>query len=219
MTGPNPFSFRRSDLQFVMGSRQAIVKPTLVKAGAEAVVDEARFRMTELVHRLQRHEIDIDVFYLETKRQVKLLHTAQAALARGGWDQMRPADYARVADEVGRQFGFLRERVEVAAKGAYGPDYTRRGFEAHIGQYADAGRSTYENTRLQVLKEGGAVEAQRIRAATDGCEDCIAWADLGWIPIEDMESNYPIGSGACRNNCHCVIVTRRDTSREFVSLQ
>jgi hypothetical protein len=213
----NPFKWLRTALTFVIAPRQTPVAPEYIKAGAEAVVDEARFRFAELGLRLQRKELLLAEFDIEGRRLIKVIHTANAALARGGWAQMRPADYERAAELVARQYGFWQERMQVAAKGLYGPEFNRKGFLGIVGQYADAGRATYENTRLQVMKEGGAVEARRVLAAADHCADCVAWAALDWIPIEDMESEYPIGSGECRHNCRCVIVTRK-VRTEFVSL-
>lgn len=213
-----PFSWLRSAGEYIFTDSKTIVKPKLVKAAAESVVDETKFRMAEMVLRLQRHEIELAELYLEGRRHIKTLTIAEAALARGGWDQMRPADYAKAAEVVAKQWGYWNERMEVAERGVYGPDFNRRGFSSVVGQYAEAGRSTYENTRLQVRKEGGAVEARRILGAADHCPSCEEWAALGWIPVDEMESEYPIGAGECRHYCRCVIVTRRDTS-EFVSLE
>jgi hypothetical protein len=217
MTSPNPFSWLRTERTFVTGRNQQPVRPAFIKAGAEAVVDETRLKIFALAQGLQAKQLTLSEFDLQGKRLIKSLHTANAALARGGWSQMRPADYEKVADTVATQYEFWQQRMKDAERGLYGKNFERRSFLAHVYQYADAGRSTYENTRLQVMKEGGAIEARRIRGATDGCPSCVEWAALGWVPIDEMESEYPIGSGECRNNCHCVIVTRREQS-EFVSL-
>src|SRR5690606_21626329 len=108
-------------------------------------------------------------------------------------------------------FPGLRKFAEDVRNRRYGddPEDLRRGFLSRSNSYSDAGRSTFQNEQILYREEGGHDQAKRILADVEHCPDCIAWAALGWIPIQEMYEKYPIGRSACNNYCYCSIITRK----------
>ena len=195
----------------------ADIEAVRVKGASDALAREADSNIRLVADRLQRGEIDAAEFYASMQREVKMLHMSQAALARGGVDAMRPADWKRVENIVAEQFGGvegkfpgLRAFAKDVSRGRYGnAGELQEQVLDRAGMYADAGRGTFENERLAARMELYPLEAKRVRGALDGCRDCVAWAGLGWIEAHRMQNDYPICASVCGARCHCVIVTRR----------
>lgn len=200
---PNPFRWMRTALQFVRNGR--VVPQSVVKAGAEAVVTQSRFGIMDAALKVQQGG-DVGAFYAALKEQVKLAHMANAALARGGFDNMTPRDWQRVTDKVASEFEFARGFVEDVARGRYGKPggELSQGVLSRATQYAEASRSTYENEYREANKEAGRTQAMRVLAAADHCPGCVAAAGE-WMDIDDV---LPIGDAECRHNCHCTLIFR-----------
>lgn len=187
-----------------------------VKGASDAVSREAAANIRVLGDRLQGDIITLQEWYDSMKREVKILHMAEAALARGGIDQMTLADWERVEGIIAGQYngvpgefpGLRAFGIDIQ-KGRYGKTRLNEAFNRRASMYSNAGRATFENERLTAMVASLTREAKRVLAAADHCEDCVRWAALGWIPANEMLEKYPIASSVCGANCFCAIVTRR----------
>jgi hypothetical protein len=194
------FQWVRAQLVFVFKGRQ--VPQVLVKAGAEASVVASRAAINQAALAVQQGG-DVGAFYVALKEQIKLAHMANAALARGGWDNMRPQDWQRVESLVAEQFDYARGFAQDIARGRYGRGGDlSSGVLSRAAQYSDAARATYENERTQAHKESGATHATRIAAATDHCPTCQAENGVKRL----IDEVVAIGDSECLGNCHCVII-------------
>lgn len=206
----------RSTLRWVRGKFEFTadgqpVPPSIVKGAAEVAVVNYRAEMQRLGEGLSDRN-NVLSWYQAMRQQIKGLVISEGALARGGWEQMRPADYRALEPIVEREFTYLRAFAEDVVSGKYGPIPSQNNrFLQRVAQYANAGRSTYENERVKAQSEnlGGDTESKRLLGGSAHCDDCLSWAGLGWIPTERMLRDYPVGASKCRSACHCVIITRR----------
>jgi hypothetical protein len=184
-----------------------------VKAGAEAAVQQARADLAVLADRAQRGQITGEVWYRGAQDAIKRLHYANAALARGGWAQMRPQDVraveATIEEELTRLRRFARN-IDLGLIRVNSPGFLHRN-----QQYADAARATYENTRLDDNAEKrGHNEFKRVLGAADHCRTdavkgrigCLEAAAMGWVPADKF---ILIGGCTCWGGCHCVALSRR----------
>lgn len=204
----NVFQWSRALLSYVVNSSP--VARVLPKAGANAVVANSAFAIQDATLRLQQGALDLDEWTAIMRRSITNQEVAVEALARGGWSQVRPSDYVRASQRVEAQFGFLRGMQERIVAGYYGPTLEANGILNHASQYSGVARASYENVLMQVGKESGHDGAERVKGANDHCDDCVEWAALGRIPLDEMMDNYPIGASVCGGRCHCIIVTGRD---------
>lgn len=199
----NALAWSRARLAFLINGRAA--PPAVSKAAAELVIQNAGADVARLSEALQNGELTLAEWERGMREAVKRMHGANAALARGGWGQMRPADWERVGEKVKFHLEYLRGMAVRVQKGVYGPAAQSPAFNAHAQQYVNAARATYENERLAVHREGGFTEARRVLAASHHCRTCEEAAAEGWVPIGEV---LPIGDAECRANCQCVIIYR-----------
>jgi hypothetical protein len=215
------FTYNRQELRYLVNGRA--VPPAIAKAGAEAVVTQARFAISDLTIKLQQGLIGADEWYAGMKEATKLAHMAQAALARGGFDNMSPADWRKVEGKIYNQWAGvpgkypgLRRFAEDVERGRYGRAVAATGstpaqqmsgtLPQRAGMYAESTRGTYENTRTEMHQERGFRYATRIKAAVDSCPTCIEEADKK-VPIDEV---VPISDSECGSRCNCVIIYDRD---------
>jgi hypothetical protein len=206
-TKASRFDYNRATLEYLSNSTP--VDRAVVKAAADAASKEARFRIMDAALRLQQGTLDVAGWATEHNNAVKLLTGAESALARGGLNEMTVADWQSAAQKAFNEFGYGRAFAEDAARGRYGVpgDSMGNAVLQRAGYFANTGRATYENTQVENAKDRlGHDKARRIKGEADSCPDCIDWELLGWIDIDEMLSDYPIGASVCRD-CHCIIIT------------
>ena len=182
----------------------AVASAAAVQAAAQAAVQTAQGTISSLSLQFQQGAINYQAWYSGMQIEIANMAAAQTALAHGGFASMDAAAWQRAVDVANNQLAYFDNfAAQVVPPAPFGQRELNR-----AAMYADAGRATYENERMTTQKGMGATEAQRVLGASDSCPDCIAWEALGWIPIEDMESDYPIGASVCLVNCFCSIVVR-----------
>lgn len=235
MTQNNPFTYSRADLAYLLNGKP--VSAAYTKGSCEAAIQHVRFLISDVSLKLQQGSIDIATWYAAMKEHTKMLHMAEAALARGGWDNMSQADWRKVEQKIFNQwagvgeppfkgrgeFPGLRRFAEDVERGRYGTvaqavtdatgkiitparvlngQVTRR-----AGQYADSGKATYENTRLEVSAESGHDWGMRIAGNNDHCFTCQNENGVK-RPINEV---VLIGDSECGGSkCNCILVTGRD---------
>jgi hypothetical protein len=198
------FRFDRATLKFV--TARGVVADSVVKAAAESAVAAANFNIFDAAARLQSGKLDVASWFAEHNRAVKLLNGAESVLGRGGLGEAVRADWEAASTRVANQFGYSRAFAEDVASGLYGkPGEMSDAVLRRAGMYADAGRATYENTRVDNAKSRlGHNKARRILGDVDHCDGCVAAAEEGWVDIDDV---LPIGDADCLSRCHCIIIT------------
>lgn len=202
-----------------------VLADVVTKAAAESVTaNMKRGEISRLIQQLAAKTITTDEFYAGMKETVKNGQMAAMAVARGGWGEVRPADWGRLEPSIFEQyngndkFPGLRKFAEDIKSGRYGTDQLMQGAWSRAAAYAESPRQVYENEHVLARQEAGHEEAIRLLAAVDHCADCLEWAAMGWIPIDEMLGSYAIGVAACGSRDHCRIATRRVGGREAESV-
>lgn len=137
-------------------------------------------------------------------REIKILHTAEAAAARGGWAQMSQSDWGYVGSLVKKQYAYLDR---FAAQIESGEQALNGRFNVRAGMYGKAGNGTYEEMRRRWQRMDNAMtEERRVKTASESCPGCIEQAAVGWAMIGTLD---PIGAEECRTNCQCYFEYRR----------
>jgi hypothetical protein len=160
-------------------------------------ITRSRNELVSLATQLQNGEINLQEWRLASIQELKVLHVANAAAAKGGWAQMTQADY-------GRAGGKLRSQIEyfdhMAAQVQYGTQKMDGRFMQRVQMYANAGYGTYSQTERESMVDQGMTEERRVRNAAESCDDCIEYANLGWQPIGTLPR---IGDSQCLTHCAC----------------
>jgi hypothetical protein len=163
-------------------------------------IDATSERLQSLAAQLREGRISIDYWANAMAVELKHLHLANLAAAKGGVKNLTQADYGRVGRILRKQYEYLnRFATLVSSNPAYvqTPEFMRR-----VGFYAQAARTTYEVVRHKEEIARGAKWARRVLHSAEHCMGCVAAAAQGWIPVEQM---VPIGGFECNVHCHCTI--------------
>lgn len=158
-----------------------------------SVVDESGQAMREFGRLAARGEISPREFYEAMQLTVRQAYNASAALGKGGWAQMTPADWGRNGYNLRLEYERLREFARALEAG----ELTEKEAGARAKLYADSAFSRYWQIRQENERNAGAQEG-RIRTAGDDrvCARCLAEAAKGWQPIDEMA--MPTIHAGCR---------------------
>jgi hypothetical protein len=173
-----------------------------VRAALDRTLDTAEKRMAAVTEQLRQGSIALPDWQLQMAREVKSVHLASAALAKGGWAQMAPADYGRAGQLIRRQYAFLRNFAQQVANGEQRLDGT---LARRAGMYVAAGRGTFHQVERREMEQRGMTEERNLRHAGDSCQGCLTETARGWVGIGEL---VPVGSRTCRTACRCSVEFR-----------
>lgn len=141
-------------------------------------------------------------------RQIKALHLANTAAARGGFHNLDSADYGRAGAAVREQYKALSAFAkEVAADprlitGTPG----RMDFERRAGMYAQAGRGTYHKAlHAEQVSVGNQTMRNVLEPGAKHCTgkgSCIEMDELGTISVNNKKFLFPTFR-TCTTECKC----------------
>lgn len=131
-------------------------------------------------------------FYEAMQQEIKLLTNSNAALAKGGWAQMTPADWGRNGYQLRQEYANLRQFAQEIADGTL----SGAQIEARAKLYANTTYARYWEIRTEQETAAGKQEERLVTSKDDRvCEECLAQEAMGWQPIGSY--NPPIHAG-CR---------------------
>lgn len=166
-------------------------------ADLERVTAGAQSEILSISRQLQSGEISLAQWQIGMRDQMKVLHTTQGAIAKGGWAQMSQSDWGAVGQISREQYAFLqRFAIQIET----GEQPLNGAFLRRAQMYAQAGRGTFWQMKRREAIGGGLTEERRIRHAADSCPTCIEQSALGWQPVGTLAR---IGQSECRTNCKC----------------
>lgn len=162
-------------------------------------IEAHRAGLQRLTRALSDGRIDLATWQRGMAAELKSLHLQQAALAKGGWQNITPADKRRVTLLLKEQYRFLDgfARDIAAGKLSAGQMLWRAGL------YADAGRQSYWKAAGDAAKKRGLTQERRIAVGDAGtCTPCAQLAAKGWRKINTLPAP---GGPPCDgiNHCRC----------------
>ncbi len=208
MTAPTPrqrFHWDARSRQYVDTRTGRFVSRATIRRVLDLALEREATGARSLALQYRAGAITLDQWRLSMRAVVKNTHLYSAALAKGGWARLTPADYGRVGQAVRFHYAHLdRFRADLEAGLPLDGRYLRR-----AESYAHGGRSLYEAIHRLDLSAAGAVEERNIldqRIADERhCVECPTLSELGWVPIGTL----PVpGKRECRSWCYCRIEYR-----------
>jgi hypothetical protein len=162
--------------------RGRFVPRSSVREALDGVIDAAISDAEDAARALQSGEISLIEWQLRVERATKRSVTAGTALATGGWAQTDSADWAAAGRRIRDQYGYLDSFAREIARGDQPLDGQ---FVQRTRQYANAGTLAYEATNHAIQSEAFS-EHRRVLRPAEHCPDCVRYAEMGWIPIEEF---------------------------------
>lgn len=175
-----------------------------IRNALENLIDQSGLNMNALTQSLQDGKISLADWQTGMMREIKLTHTASAALANGGWRQMTQADWGATGQLIREQYDYLRNFAKEIADGTQPLDGRML---VRADMYADASNGTFwEIDKRSHLQDGYDIGRRVLESGADHCDDCLEYASEGWMPIEEIPE---IGNSQCLTRCRCEIEYRR----------
>lgn len=132
-------------------------------------------------------------------RHVKRLHTAQLALAHGGWQQLKEEHYRELEQVLRFQLHRLNAFGQDLSIGRLAPGGLNA--VARMTLYGKAGWATFqEGVLTEAIAMGMMEEENVINPMAEHCYECEDESSRGWVPIGTL---IRVGARKCRVNCRC----------------
>lgn len=176
-----------------------------VRQALDGAIDKSALGIRSLSEQLRAGTISLPDWQRAMVAEVKSAHLAAAALAKGGWNQMAPADWLRAASRLKAEYAYLARFGEQVASGKQRLDGT---LTRRATMYVESARMAYHAEEQREQRNRGAVEERSVLNPADHCTgpgSCVEEAAKGWQPLGEM---LPIGRRLCRSKCKCGVIYR-----------
>ena len=147
--------------------------------------------------------------WLIRMRDILVAASAAGALLMLGRNQFDEDDEDSWVSEINLQYGYLVRFFDEVREGR---QILNQGAIARSDLYARALWSTSWRVltaawATNAALNGKKLQVLRVRAISDSCPDCVAWAADGWVDY-DSEDFHPIGTSVCGARCLCSLEFR-----------
>lgn len=206
------FVFRESDGTYrTLEGR--IVPSHVIRLAADEGIQSSRTYVETLTRQLRDGDIPLSRWQQEMMQEIKDAHLNMASIAKGGYQQMGPADFERVQQTVRQEYEYLRNFAQQISEGEVALDGRA---VSRAGMYVDASRQTHHRVERLEMQKRGYNQERNILGVAEHCPECVELSnrgDDGWVPSGTLPE---IGNRQCRSNCKCQIVYRSTTPGEAV---
>jgi hypothetical protein len=204
--GWNPTAHRYVDLE-----SGRFVSQATIRDGLENLIDMSALNMNQLTQQLIDQQITLAAWQSGMMTEIKSAHVAASALSQGGWAQMTQSDWGATGQLIKEQYGYLRNFAEEIASGKQALDGRAL---VRSDMYGDAANTTYSAMRTRLhIADGFNEEKRNLEDSINACDDCVEYANEGWVPIGTLPE--PGNDSQCLKRCRCEKEFRR--SEELVT--
>ena len=196
------FLWNEKSQRYVNAVTKRFVARTQVRQALDIALDRSRNEVARLSRELVNGRLSLADWQVQVARELKSMHLASAALAKGGWAQMTQSDFGKVGATCKREYQYL---ATFAAQVKSGEQRLDGSLVARANLYAQAPRGTYHAIEERGMQAQGKTEYRNILGPADHCEGCLAETAKGWVLIGELT---PIGQRLCLSNCRCGITYR-----------
>lgn len=196
------FTWNERSQRYRNSATGRFVPRSQVRAALDIALDRSRNEVARVSRELVNGRLSLADWQLQVAREIKNMHLAGAALAKGGWAQMTASDFGRVGAICKREYGFLATFAQQIKSGEQRLDGS---LVARANLYAQAPRGTYHAIEERGMMAQGKTECRNELGPADHCEGCLAETAKGWVIIGELT---PIGSRQCLANCRCSLSYR-----------
>lgn len=180
-----------------------------VRRDLDSYISAKNTQLDSLTRSLQQGRISLPEWQSQMRTTLKDMHANAAMVARGGRNQMTPADWGKVGAQLKAQY----KRLDQFAMDIFTGKQRLDGRMLRRAQmYGEAVRSTHQEMRRRMMAQlGREMLERRILGIAEHCPDCLDYAARGWQPLGTLP---PIGESQCLTHCRCHFEFREVGQRE-----
>ena len=194
-------------------SMQNVMMPAeRVRYVLDRTLINARADMQLLCDGLRHGGLALDDWQIKMTDIIRVVHTASAVLAYGGFGRMSPDAWAGVQNGISEQLDYLTNFANQIGSGQQRLDGTlcRR-----MRLYLEAGRRTYHIVETGIMEGNGYDQYRNVLGMAEHCSECVEETDKGWVAIGELSE---IGTRLCMTNCQCHYEYRMEPDGDDPSL-
>lgn len=160
--------------------------------------DNMKSNQSWSLNQLQNNKMSFEGFQRFNAEMIRDYHTLMMRLGRGGKARTQSDNYLEVLQEL-RQNQY--PRFESFMQQIRSRPASSRYILNRLAMYADSTKTSYEKGRLSYHRQQ--YGRRRLGSCKDHCQDCLAYASLGWMPVAYI---VPPGVAcACGGRCCCSV--------------
>lgn len=196
--GPISFWFNKLLGRYINASTgRMVAEKTVLRVGEAFTEKHVAPRIKDLTERMIKGKIDLASWQERMAKELKNSYIVNLTLGKGGRNNLTPADWGRIGGRLKYEYRHLEGFAQDIKAGKLSEGQII--FRANM--YADGARSAYYDGRTAAMGEAAYDLERRFLGAAEHCEDCLAYAAQGWVPIGSLPE--PGDGSVCRNNCKC----------------
>jgi len=175
-----------------------------------ALIDGRIDKLSENLRRYTRMLVDgsvtIDQWQGSVREALKTAHIQATVLGNGGRDRLGAAEYGRIGQRLRSEYAYLQKFARDLLDGRVSAPMAL----ARVRLYAESVRGSYwEGTTIRQERQGYSLMRRILDPGAQHCDDCIAFASRGIVPIGSLP--LPGQRCACRARCRCSVEYKRQT--------
>lgn len=200
-----PIKFSPRTAQYIDTDTGRFVPRATVLATVEEEITKFQSRLTKIVNRYNRGQINLAQFQAEMMGQIKTSLIQSASIASGGKKRLDRSTKRALQARLRNRFGYLRNFAQEIEKGELTPGEIAN----RTRSYAEAYRATFYDAEKRMRKDLAFNQAARwLDPSAQHCDDCLRHTTNGkWKPIDEVVS--PGNNCKCHGRCRCFIRYRR----------
>lgn len=192
------FVFNPDTMQYEYVATGEPVEPELVEGVIADRVDDGNERLLAIMAAVMAGSTlyTLPDFQLAGATELVIAHYQAAIVGAGGLQNMTPAIWKQTAGIVAGELDYWQGLSADIAGGLSEAKARQR-----VQMYANKIRTSFWNARTETARSNGYTQERRVLNPADHCDDCLAYAAMGWQLIGTLPSPG-IGS-QCMGNCKC----------------
>lgn len=179
-----------------LGTGRYIAERTIT-AKLDKYNDAVAEHMRRETERFIAGQIDLATWQQGVAKDLKDAYIVNLQIGRGGVNVTTFADYGREGGRLNFEYRRLNQFAQEIALG----NLSDKQIAARLELYIPGIRTAYYDGKTAAGQAAGLTEERRVLSPVENCDDCVGYADQGWVPIGTLPE--PGTQSACMHNCQC----------------
>jgi len=170
-----------------------------VQAAIDALTDHVGKQAAIIAKRYESGVINLPQFEIDMRALLKSGHIVAASVGKGGRARMTQSDWGALGNRIKSEYAYLGKFSRSIAAGRISKILTSR----RAALYSAAIRITFHQQyakEQKAIRDGEQEKVRRTLNAAESCIECVYYAGLGFIPLDEMPE---LGTLECGPFCRC----------------
>ena len=174
-----------------------------VRAEIDKLLEYVEKRSATVAKAFYAGELSLTDFELGMADLLRSAHIIAASVGRGGRDLMTLSDWGKVGAKIAWQNRYLEKFARKIERGTLSEASIANRARSYSSSIFVSFSDTYQKAQTEFVEDGkNPILARLVQNSKEGCEECTADADEGWVSVDDMKE---IGTRLCGDFCLCDI--------------